>query len=381
MVRNRKHKAKGFAAACAHIQTLTSFTSGRCALKQSCSSGRICPNLCVGTWCMTTYDYKCNCCGQLTKCTTQAYSLLEAAGASYSIPGLVEHLNGGDGCADSGHFVAWLRNESGWFRMDGNEASAQTWLRSDVAASTVLAVYTKMAAAGEDDGGRQFLKPTCRCLGMLISLGSLEVSFAAMTHESFRADANVDFDVLVASFYSELKIGPCVEQILSRTGSISAWRTAWRQAHTRKLMSFRACGVQSRFTWHWFTKNAGTRRLVALQHARGLFKAVLSSVLRKNLSVAWGACALRHGYWAVVTSKPCSSIDLADPTDKHLFPGAPENKFHVVHNSNHAAFAARLSRADGYAFLALLEVAATLCPEFPVSGSSSTAAMWTWSVV
>ena len=40
----------------------------------------------------------------------------------------------------------------------------------------------------------------------------------------------------------------------------------------------------------------------------------------------------------------CLLEAMADPADRDLFPGEPEDNFHIVHDSTHAAFAARVNR-------------------------------------
>lgn len=111
------------------------------------------------------------------------------------------------------------------------------------------------------------------------------------------------------------------------------------------------------------------------------FKVILSSLLHKDIAVEWQDYCLRQRYWAVIASDPgagkspalefvmttlrkaMSLDDLAD-----CFPGNAAEEFHIVNDSTHAAFGARLNRADGYALLASPEAATTLCPKFPSSG-------------
>ena len=112
------------------------------------------------------------------------------------------------------------------------------------------------------------------------------------------------------------------------------------------------------------------------------FKVVLSSLLHKNTSVGWQEYDLRQRYWAVVTSDPgagkspalkfiMSCLQEAMVQADNLagsFPGHEEDDYHIVHESTHAAFAARLNRAEGYCLFAAPEAATSLCPKYPASG-------------
>ena len=111
------------------------------------------------------------------------------------------------------------------------------------------------------------------------------------------------------------------------------------------------------------------------------WKVVWSSILNKDLAVAWGNYSLRQRYWAVITSDPgagkspalslimeCLMEAMKDDACAGLFAGYQEDNFHAVNDSTHAAFAARLNRADGYALLASPEASTSLCPKFPLSG-------------
>ena len=319
---------------------------------------------------------------------------------SYSLVGLVEHTGGEIACADNGHFVAWLCHEGGWFRMDDSQASVQMWLHSEVPSNTVLAVYCKVEAEVCTDDLESCCGPEVEQATPVLPGGSLKISFASEAVLKPSVDAHAVFDALAAKFYTELISARSVESVLK---SFPVVLKCWDSLNLETSLE---CLRESLFEVKKASLNAHAEvdvfqpvwRTVPLQLALVFetlarvvslpfsmlwdsFKVILSSCLHKDMGVTWGEYDLRHRYWAVVTSDPgagkspalqlmmsCLLEAMADPADRDLFPGAPEDNFHIVHDSTHAAFAARLNRANGYALLASPEAAGTLCPKFPVSG-------------
>ena len=320
------------------------------------------------------------------------------ANAAFRLAALVEHIAAAPGSADGGHFVAWLCQENGWFRMDDSQASQQMWLHADVPGNTVLAVYVKHSG-GEKREDLENPEREVEPASTKIASGSLQDSFAMFPVLGLK-DPQAEFDVLAAKFYAELKHATSVEEVLQGLPeSLPCWDaisldTSLEQMRNGlfevKKASLGAQGEVDVFQPVWRTVPLRMAlvfetlaRVVSLPFSMlwDSFKVILSSCVHKDLAVTWGEYSLRHRYWAVVTSDPgagkspalqlvmsCLLEAMADPADRDLFPGAPEDNFHVVHDSTRAAFAARLNRANGYALLASPESAGTLCPKFPLSG-------------
>ena len=106
-------------------------------------------------------------------------------------------------------------------------------------------------------------------------------------------------------------------------------------------------------------------------------KCVLSSLLHKGMEVEWDTYALTQRYWAVVTTDPGSAKSPAlkeimeslhsvfsDGKTESWFYGIREHDYHVVHDSTHAAFNARLQQSEGCAFPATPEGGNLLCEGF-----------------
>ena len=143
------------------------------------------------------------------------------------------------------------------------------------------------------------------------------------------------------------------------------------------------------------------------------FKAFASSLLHRKLCVEWSDYTLSHRYWAQVVTdigtgkspvlktvreafaralvpwqhpqgadkeEDCAGVSVAEVINSsghhaethgdvaQWMAGPPECEHHVVTESTHAAFNARLQQNDGHALICGAEGSAFLCPEYAKSG-------------
>ena len=143
------------------------------------------------------------------------------------------------------------------------------------------------------------------------------------------------------------------------------------------------------------------------------FKAFASSLLHRKLCVEWSDYTLSHRYWGQVVTdigtgkspvlktvreafaralvpwqhpqgadkeEDCAGVSVAEVINSsghhaethgdvaQWMAGPPECEHHVVTESTHAAFNARLQQNDGHALICGAEGSAFLCPEYAKSG-------------
>ena len=332
-------------------------------------------------------------------------------GVDYTLAALVEHIPTTVGHADGGHYVAWARKlkHNAWLRLDDSVVEKHLWLPHSVRTNVVLAVYERQKPTELP------VQPSDRLSSELSAAPSASTRpgsarppcAAAQTfaseHNACEGDTECEFNKLAADFYGKLATAKSVEQCLAEMPTqLSCWARMSLEESLRNLREG-LCNVKREslsaqdevdvFLPMWRTMPLAFALVFeTLSRALSLpfvmlwdaFKVVLSSLLHKDLAIQWQEYDMRHRYWAVVTSDPgagkspalnfvmsCLLEAMDDLEDQATFPGVPEDNFHIVHDSTHAAFAARLNRAQGYALLASPESATTLCPKFPTSGEFS----------
>ena len=332
---------------------------------------------------------------------------VELCGRSYSVTAVVEHLGGS---ADGGHYVAWAASPEGWTCYDDMQVSTCHWLPVSVASNVVLVVYLETCDSGQKIHSEESSEEAAvaASTSVNINLGGSDVPLTAhlrglKTLQSC-TDGSREFETLVGHFLAELSTAECVEDCLrnvpvhldcfmsvSLQQNLIMFEEGLRQSKLDGLGARREIEV---FLPLWRTMPLrmaivfeALSRLLSLPTVMlwEAFKVTLSSLLHKDLSVAWQDYDLRQRYWAVVTSDPgagkspalkfimgCLQRAMvgADPV-RGSFPGFVDDNFHIVNESTHAAFAARLNRANGYSLLAAPEASTTLSPKYPTSGEIS----------
>eukprot|EP00973_Karenia_brevis_P054041 7507037-Karenia_brevis.AAC.1 len=111
------------------------------------------------------------------------------------------------------------------------------------------------------------------------------------------------------------------------------------------------------------------------------FKAILSWVLDKEMDVQWDSYTLIQRFWVAITTDPGSAKSPALKTCLRLleevfkdvklqgcFRGHAKHGFHIIHDSTHAAFNARLNQADGYGLPLSAEGGNLLCEQYRDKG-------------
>ena len=119
------------------------------------------------------------------------------------------------------------------------------------------------------------------------------------------------------------------------------------------------------------------------------FYALVSSLLKKDISYRVGSFPCRARYWAVGTAAPGSGKSPALDPLKHalrevlqelpdLAPGKRADQFHIQAVGTHMAAVDRLRYTGGYQFIGASEGGPMLCPSWPASSTWNQSSHINW---
>ena len=309
---------------------------------------------------------------------------------SYSLRGLVEHVNGNSTDADSGHYIGWVYHEGFWLKYDDAHVSVVEKMPDAVQHGVVLAAYVEAAKIARpktptnnvEGDGKEEQEP-------------ISSNVATDTVLLPQMDGEQEFQRVVAALLEQYNGGQTCTKVLETLDGVSCetkdvpWMlfgdrlTKAAEEYMRNdLIVAEAVQLETPLwrtnffpvvvLFEAWSKTTGLPTVFYLD----AFYTLLSSLVNKHVAFNAADFTCRARYWAVGTAAPGSGkspaleplkLALAEVLKENpdLAPGKPSDNFHIQPVGTHCAAVDRLQTTGGYQFFGASEGGPVLCPAWP----------------